>query len=118
MAKNFKIAEINTESIYNVQTIDKWDGSTDTREMTGTELISFTQAFSHLYDIHAKKVEDNQERAASVFCDAIRTIASKPENLENLEYYLSRHFVEWLKRYANTPEDISSEMREFAEMII
>lgn len=58
------------------------------------------------------------ENAAAQFCAAIQTLASKPENLENLELYLSRHFLTWLEKYANTPEGIAAEMREFANMII
>jgi hypothetical protein len=58
------------------------------------------------------------EKAAAQLCDAILTIASKPENLENLECYLSRHFAAWLEKYANTPEGMAAEMREFANMII
>lgn len=56
------------------------------------------------------------ERAAAQFVAAIRTIAAKPENLDNLESYLSYHFREWLEKYANTPETITAELREFAEM--
>lgn len=58
------------------------------------------------------------EAAAAQFCEAIRTIASKPENLDNLECYLSHHFAAWLEKFANTPEGIASEMREFANMTI
>jgi len=55
---------------------------------------------------------------AALFCKAIKTIADKPQNLENLECYLSMHFSEWLRKFANTPEGIAAEMREFAEMDI
>jgi hypothetical protein len=58
------------------------------------------------------------EHVAQQFVAAIKTIAEKPENLENLELYLSRHFSVWLEKYANTPEGITAEMREFANMII
>lgn len=60
----------------------------------------------------------NREREAAQFVEAIKTIASKPENLNNLQYYLGMHFDVWLKRYASTPEDITCELREFAEMEI
>ena len=56
--------------------------------------------------------------AAAQFVAAIKTIAEKPENLDNLELYLSLHFGEWLKKYANTPEWMAAEMRDFAEMEI
>lgn len=58
------------------------------------------------------------EQAAAQFVAAIRTIAEKPQNLDNLESYLSRHFPAWLSKYASTPEDMAAEMTEFAEMEI
>lgn len=56
------------------------------------------------------------EHLAVQFVDAIKTIAQKPENLNNLQYYLECHFDIWLDKWANTPEGLVSEMREFAEM--
>lgn len=61
---------------------------------------------------------NRQAKAAADFCNAIRTLASKPENIDNLESYLSHHFAEWLKKHASTPEDIACEMLEFANMDI
>jgi hypothetical protein len=58
------------------------------------------------------------EENARIFCEAIKTIASKPENLENLETYLSMHFSEWLDKFANTPETLTAELKEFANMEI
>ena len=55
---------------------------------------------------------------AKVFVNAIREIASKPDNLDNLECYLSYSFGAWLEKYANNPANMAAEMREFAEMII
>ena len=60
--------------------------------------------------------KEAQAKAAADFVNAIKTIANKPENLNNLEWYLSNHFSVWLEKFANTPEDIAAEMREFAEM--
>ena len=57
-------------------------------------------------------------KAAADFIAAIREIASKPQNLENLESYLSHHFPECLSKYARSPEDIAAEMKEFANMKI
>lgn len=62
--------------------------------------------------------KETQAKAAPDFVNAIKTIANKPENLDNLESYLSYHFAVWLEKYANTPEDMAAEMREFAEMEI
>lgn len=58
------------------------------------------------------------EKTAAQFIAAIKTLAEKPENLANLENYLSYHFPEWLQKYANTPETLACEMISFAEMII
>lgn len=52
MAYNFKIGELKENALYTVSTIDKWDGSTKTEEMTGASLKKFTNDYSHLYDIH------------------------------------------------------------------
>ena len=56
------------------------------------------------------------EKQAAEFCEAIRTLANKPENLNNLESYLTYNFDKWLTTWANTPEGLAEEMKEFAEM--
>lgn len=58
------------------------------------------------------------EKQAAEFCEAIRTLANNTENLENLESYLSRHFSEWISKWANSPANLAEEMKEFAEMEI
>lgn len=55
---------------------------------------------------------------AKIFCDSIRTIAEKPENIDNLESYLTYHFTTWLEKYGNCPENLAMEMKNFAEMEI
>ena len=55
---------------------------------------------------------------AKQFCKAIKTLAEKPANLDNLESYLSQHFYEWLKKFAATPGDMAAEMKAFADMKI
>lgn len=62
--------------------------------------------------------QSDMAQAASDFIAAIKEIATKPKNLDNLESYLSLHFVKWLEKYANTPEDIATEMKNFAKMDI
>ncbi len=57
-------------------------------------------------------------QTAKEFIQAIKIIAEKPANLDNLECYLSHHFPEWLRKWANTPEGITSELKQFAEMDI
>ena len=61
-------------------------------------------------------MERKHEQTAKEFCEVLKTIAGKPENLENLETYLSIHFSKWLDRFANTPENITAELKHFAEM--
>ena len=55
---------------------------------------------------------------AKVFIEAIKTIVGKPEHIDNLECYLRNHFDEWLEKYADTPEGLAYEMKDFAEMEI
>lgn len=58
------------------------------------------------------------KECTKMFCDAIRTMANKPQNIDNLENYLARHFVVWHKVYASDPEQLAMEMKTFAEMEI
>ena len=53
---------------------------------------------------------------AEQFCNAIRELANKPENLQNLESYLEYHFDKWMEKYASTPDDMATEMSNFAQM--
>lgn len=59
---------------------------------------------------------DQTRKAAAVFVEAIKRLAENPQNLENLQSYLERHFTLWLERYANTPEDMAAEMLSFADI--
>ena len=63
-------------------------------------------------------MEGKYARETAQFCEYIRTLASKPDNLDNLESYLSFSFGEWRKKYAYDPQNMAAEMREFAEMMI
>ena len=63
-----------------------------------------------------EKLASKPPEQAIQFCNAIRTLANKPENLNNLESYLTYNFDKWLKIFANTPEGLAEEMKEFAEM--
>ena len=56
------------------------------------------------------------EEYASIFVNAIKELASKQENLDNLESYLSNHFDIWMEKFANTPSAIATELKCFAEM--
>ena len=55
---------------------------------------------------------------AAQFCNAIRELANKPENLQNLESYLEWHFDKWMEKYASTPDYMATEMSNFAQMEI
>ena len=55
---------------------------------------------------------------AAQFCNAIRELANKPEYLQNLESYLEWHFDKWMEKYASTPDDMATEMSNFAQMEI
>lgn len=60
--------------------------------------------------------ERSYEAEAAQFCNAIAVLGSNEGALENLESYLSQHFGEWLKRYANSPMGIAEELSEFANV--
>ena len=62
--------------------------------------------------------ESRKAKAAADFIEAIKTLASKPENLENLQFYLEQHFPAWLKKWAYDPDSFAAEMKEFANMDI
>lgn len=62
--------------------------------------------------------EINREELAEKFINAIKEIASKPDNLDNLECYLSYHFDVWMEKFAYNPECLVSELKHFAEMKI
>ena len=58
----------------------------------------------------------NNERNAMLFCETIKKLAENPAALENLECYLSKHFNEWIETYASTPDGITDELQQFAEI--
>ncbi|MBM6887630.1 hypothetical protein [Pseudoflavonifractor phocaeensis] len=63
-------------------------------------------------------MEGRYKTCARVVAKAIRTLASKPDNLENLENYLSHNFGEWVEKYARYPETLAAELQNFANMDI
>ena len=56
MAKNFNTVNIDRNALYTVSIIDTWDGHAEQKQMTGADLVSFTYAAAHLYDIHAELI--------------------------------------------------------------
>lgn len=61
MSYNFKIGELKENARYTVSTVDKWDGSTKTEEMSGASLKSFANGCAHLYDIHAEEISEEEK---------------------------------------------------------
>lgn len=88
---------------YNGGILKTWERSTNRPQDLGTPKAQIKYPYSD---------------TAKIFIEAVKTIAEKPENLENLEAYLSIHFSKWLLQYANTPEKLAGEMKAFAEMDI
>ncbi len=56
------------------------------------------------------------EDLALALGDAIKKLAADEDHLNNFISYLTQHFPEWLRKYANTPDGLVSEFREFANM--
>lgn len=92
---------------------------------TVEEMKSFQGKYG--FNIGKKRYHINTENAldvysninevyAKIFCDAIRAMAEKPENINNMESYLAYHFAAWLEKYVDYPEDLAMEMKMFAEM--
>lgn len=65
-----------------------------------------------------ERKEREFEELAKRFVEAIKKIAKKEDNIDNLQHYLSMHFESWLERFARTPLAIVCEMESFADMEI
>ena len=61
-------------------------------------------------------IERTHEESATRFCEAIKKLANNESALNNFNLYLSIHFDMWLKKYANTPENIAAELEAFAKI--
>lgn len=57
------------------------------------------------------------EKIANEFIQNLKNLVENEKNLSNFKSYLSWHFDEWLKKYANTPEDITAETKGFASIL-
>jgi hypothetical protein len=60
----------------------------------------------------------SNEELANIFTESIKRLAENPARLENLNLYLSYHFDEWVKKFANTAEDLTGEIKCFSEIEI
>ena len=58
---------------------------------------------------------ENRENAERLV-NAIKRLANNPENLNNFECYLAKHFDKWLATWVTTPAGMASEFEMFAEM--
>lgn len=56
------------------------------------------------------------EELAQELCNAIRKLAADEDSLNNFESYLTSHFDTWLRKFASTPEGLTSELKFFSEM--
>lgn len=56
------------------------------------------------------------EQLAAELTAAIKLLASKPDNLDNFESYITHCFDTWVIKYANTPEGLTAEIKSFATM--
>lgn len=108
MAKNFKIADIKNDSLYSVSLIDNWDGSTETKIMTGDELKSFTNAAAHLYDIHATEIEAVAELVNTVkeFTEIKKAVKEDAEQTaENRRFFiLNGYMPTWAEEHRGEPD--------------
>lgn len=50
------------------------------------------------------------------FIAAFEKLISNEYAKNNFECYLDHHFAEWLQKFASTPEDITAELENFAEI--
>lgn len=58
----------------------------------------------------------NNKENSQALITAIKRLAENPEVLENFENYLDQHFDVWFEKYANTPEGLVSEFKQFSEI--
>jgi hypothetical protein len=58
----------------------------------------------------------NNEENAKKLVETIKRLASKEENLDNLECYLSHHFNKWMQKWAFYPDGLVNELERFANM--
>ena len=84
MAYNYKIGQLKPDTMYHVSLIDTWDGSTETKEMDGATLASFTNAAAHLYDIHAEEIKED------------KTMSKKPVSRINSNVSIKKATDNWV----------------------
>ena len=60
--------------------------------------------------------ERDYEDLAMAFGEAIRDLGTNEVALKNFVSYLTYSFPKWCRRYANDPESLVNEFRNFADM--
>lgn len=90
----------------------------DDAEWIKNTLIEIAEELNSIDNEEEDTEEINREELAEKFINAIKEIASKLDNLDNLECYLSHHFDVWMEKFTYNPESLVSELKHFAEMEI
>lgn len=58
----------------------------------------------------------SNEELANIFTESIKRLAENPARLDNLNSYLTYHFDNWVEKFANTAEGLTSEIKCFSEI--
>lgn len=61
-------------------------------------------------------IERRFEEQAQALCKALKVMASNENAIDNFESYLTQHFDVWMQKWANTPDGLVDEIKNFAEM--
>ena len=59
---------------------------------------------------------DKNEKLASEFIEALKVLVNDEQKLYNFECYLLHHFNTWMIKFANNPESLVSEIKEFSKI--
>lgn len=81
---------------------------------TGNWLKEIRKAEKNMLGINYKERPFYDE--AQIVRAAMESLSKNPENLENFICYLECHFASWLEKFANTPQNFASELKEFASI--
>lgn len=79
-------------------------------------LIMDIPAHFTIFEQEEKTMERKYKEQAATVAAAILEMASNPSSLENFKTYLSFHFAEWLEKWANDPDNMACEFKEFSKI--
>lgn len=90
----------------------------ETSECVEDEIDFYCEEYEIFFDERGNILSSYfyNEYYARNFISAIKILASKPDNLDNFESYLSHHFSSWLEKYTKNPDIFIAEINYFAEM--